>query len=161
MEADFETALNSLIEARRGEGKHLADIVIDHLSAIEVLVEAASRVGAVQPENQRARLKAQVDELLQASPALPEERLAQEAAILATKADVREELDRLGAHCKAARALLDAAGAVGRRLDFLCQELNREANTLCSKSSDVELTTIGIGIKSAIDQLREQVQNIE
>ena len=95
------------------------------------------------------------------SPALPEERLAQEAAILAAKSDVREELDRLRAHIAAARDLIGEGGAVGRRLDFLCQEFNREANTLCSKSWDVALTRVGLELKSVVDQLREQVQNIE
>ena len=100
-------------------------------------------------------------ELLDASPALAPERLAQEVALLAAKADVREELDRLSAHVAAAQELLAAGGAVGRRLDFLCQEFNREANTLCSKSADVALTRIGLALKAAIDQFREQVQNIE
>jgi len=94
-------------------------------------------------------------------PALPEERLAQEAALLAARSDVREELDRLRAHIAAARELIDGGGTIGRRLDFLCQEFNREANTLCSKASDVELTRIGLDLKSAVEQLREQVQNIE
>jgi uncharacterized protein (TIGR00255 family) len=109
----------------------------------------------------RVRLKAQVEALLEASPALPEERLAQEAALLLNRADVREELDRLSAHVAAARQLLAEGGTVGRKFDFLCQEFNREANTLCSKSADVELTAIGLDLKAAIDQLREQVQNIE
>ncbi len=100
-------------------------------------------------------------DLLGLVPALPEERLAQEAALLVSRGDVREELDRLRAHVTAARALLEGGGPIGRRLDFLCQEFNREANTLCSKSSDVELTQIGLGLKGAVEQLREQVQNIE
>jgi uncharacterized protein (TIGR00255 family) len=95
------------------------------------------------------------------SAGVSEDRLAQELAILAGKADVREELDRLAAHVEATRELLDQGGAVGRKLDFLCQEFNREANTLCSKSVDVELTRIGLDLKSSIEQLREQVQNIE
>jgi uncharacterized protein (TIGR00255 family) len=99
--------------------------------------------------------------LLEAAPALPEARLAQEAAVLAAKADVREELDRLGAHVAAARELLAEGKAIGRRLDFLCQELNREANTLCAKSQDVALTRIGLDLKAVVDQLREQIQNIE
>ena len=92
---------------------------------------------------------------------MPEDRLAQEALLLATKADIREELDRLVAHIASARQLVRGGGAVGRRLDFLAQEFNREANTLCSKSNAVELTAIGLDLKAAIDQLREQVQNIE
>ncbi len=107
------------------------------------------------------RLGEQVRELLAASSALDPERLHQEAALLAAKADVREELDRLNAHVSAARALLKNGGAVGRRLDFLAQEFNREANTLCSKSNDVSLTAIGLELKTAVDQFREQVQNIE
>ena len=100
-------------------------------------------------------------ELRESDPPLPEERLAQEAALLMTKADIAEELDRLSAHVEAARKLLGQGGAIGRKLDFLCQEFNREANTLCSKSSDMELTQIGLALKAAIERLREQIQNIE
>jgi uncharacterized protein (TIGR00255 family) len=92
---------------------------------------------------------------------LPEDRLLQEAALVAARADVREELDRLAAHVAAARDLLQRGGAVGRQLDFLCQEFNREANTLCSKSADLELTRIGLDLKTAIEQLREQAANVE
>ncbi len=109
----------------------------------------------------KARLQAQLAELLEGTPALPEERLAQEIAVLATKSDVREELDRLAAHIQAARALLAEAAGVGRKLDFLMQEFNREANTLCSKSVSLPLTSVGLSLKAAIEQLREQVQNIE
>ena len=123
--------------------------------------ERAGACAATQPETLKRRLEEQVAALIGASPALPQDRLVQEAALLAAKADVREELDRLEAHQAGARALLGAAGPVGRRLDFLCQEFNREANTLCAKSADVELTDIGLALKAAIEQLREQVQNIE
>ena len=99
--------------------------------------------------------------MLEAVPALNEDRLAQEVALIAGRADVREELDRLGAHVAAARDLVTAGGPVGRKLDFLCQELNREANTICSKSADLALTETGLELKSVIEQLREQVQNIE
>ena len=99
--------------------------------------------------------------MLDESAGLPEDRIAQEAAVLAIKADVREELDRLRAHLVAARELLDDGEAMGRRLDFLCQEFNREANTLCSKSNDLALTRIGLDLKAVIDQFREQVQNVE
>ncbi len=99
--------------------------------------------------------------MLAATPSLSEERLAQEALLLATKADIREELDRLVAHVASARALLSEGGPVGRKLDFLSQEFNREANTLCSKSNAVELTAIGLDLKAVIDQFREQVQNLE
>ncbi|MGE5503548.1 MAG: endoribonuclease YicC domain-containing protein, partial [Actinomycetota bacterium] len=114
----------------------------------------------------KERLKSQVATLLEAAPSLNEDRIAQEVALLAVKGDVREELDRLRAHVAAARDLIrsgdkGAGGAVGRKLDFLSQEFNREANTLCSKSADVELTRIGLDLKAVIDQFREQVQNIE
>jgi uncharacterized protein (TIGR00255 family) len=99
--------------------------------------------------------------LLDASPALPEERLAQEAALLVARADIREELDRLAAHVAQARKLIAGGGAIGRRLDFLAQELNRESNTLCAKSNDVELTNIGLELKTVVEQFREQVQNLE
>ena len=161
MEEDLILALKALTAMRRSEGKRLGDTIAGHLKQIESLVVDAAGAEAARPEALRARLQAQVDELLGMSPALPEERLAQEAAILVAKSDVREELDRLRAHVAAARDLIGEGGAVGRRLDFLCQELNREANTLCSKSWDVALTRIGLDLKSTIDQLREQVQNIE
>jgi uncharacterized protein (TIGR00255 family) len=154
-------ALAALAAMRHEEGGRLATLVGQHLNAIETLRQGAAATAAAQPAALKARLRAQVDALLEASPALPEERLAHEAALLVTKADVREELDRLAAHVAAARKLLAEGGAVGRKFDFLCQEFNREANTLCSKSADVELTAIGLELKAAIDQLREQVQNIE
>ena len=161
MEEDLILALEALTAMRRGEGARLKSLVTAHLDEIARLTEAAGDCASARPEALRERLRKQVDELLQASPALPEERLAQEAALLATKADVREELDRLRAHVAAARELVGQGGAVGRRLDFLCQEFNREANTLCSKAGDVTLTRVGLELKAVIDQLREQVQNIE
>lgn len=157
----LESALEQLAEVRRVEGARLHEAALELLQRIEALTVEAVRTAAAQPEALRARLKEQLELLLQTSPALPEERLAQEAALLATKADVREELERLAAHVEAARDQLRGGGAIGRRLDFLCQELNREANTLCSKSSDLALTRVGLEIKATIDQLREQVQNIE
>jgi uncharacterized protein (TIGR00255 family) len=131
------------------------------LDEIARLTQEAADNAASQPAALRERLRRQVAELMDSHDGLSEERLTQEAALLATKADVREELDRLSAHVAAARELLDGGGAIGRRLDFLCQELNREANTLCSKSPDVALTRTGLAIKNAIEQLREQVQNVE
>ena len=157
----WEEALRRLSEVRGAEGGRLAAVLEARLGEIADLIAAAEASAAAQPETLRAQLKAQVAALLEAAPALPEERLAQEAALLIAKADVREELDRLVAHVAAARALLEEGGAVGRRFDFLCQELNREANTLCSKSADLALTRIGLALKAAIEQLREQVQNIE
>ncbi len=153
--------LTGLRDVRLGEGARLADLVRTHLATIERLCAGAAATAAAQPAGLQARLRAQLDLLLGAGSGLFEERLAQEVALLVTKADVREELDRLAAHIDAARKLLAAGGAIGRKLDFLCQEFNREANTLCSKSADVELTGIGLELKAAIDQLREQVQNIE
>ncbi len=159
--ADAERLLDALVQARRAEGESLSQALSGRLDALSDLVERAARTAAAQPEALRERLGRQVAELLAASPALPPERLAQEAALLAVKADLREEIERLGAHIAAARALMVEGKAVGRRLDFLCQELNREANTLCSKAQDMELTEIGLAMKSIIDQLREQVQNVE
>jgi len=123
--------------------------------------ELAAASAEAQPHVLRAKLEAQIAEIVEATPALSEERLAQEVAILVVKADIREEIERLRAHVAMARELLAEGGAIGRRLDFLCQELNREANTLCSKSSDVALTAIGLDLKATVDRLREQVQNVE
>jgi len=136
-------------------------VVADHLGEIETLCRAARGLAATQPAALQRRLAERLAELLDGDARVAEDRLAQEVALLAAKADIREELDRLAAHVEAARALLAEGGAVGRRLDFLCQELNREANTLCSKSSDLELTRIGLGLKAAVERLREQIQNIE
>jgi len=163
-EAILETlaaTLDQLDAARREEGGRLNAILVEHLARMDTLAEAAARSAAAQPEALAQRLRRQVEELLSASPALDENRLAQEAALLASKADVREEIDRLTAHIAAARTLIEEEGAAGRKLEFLCQELNREANTLCSKSADIALTRIGLDLKSTIDQFREQVQNIE
>jgi len=157
----WDETLTRLAAARSEEGARLETVLDGHLHLISGLVAEAAASAAAQPAALRARLKALVAELLDASSALNEDRLAQEAALLAAKADVREEIDRLHAHIDAARALLAEGGAIGRKFDFLCQEFNREANTLCSKSSDVGLTRIGLALKAAIEQLREQVQNIE
>jgi uncharacterized protein (TIGR00255 family) len=159
--ADWEKLLGQLVEGRLAEGGRLETVLAARLAEISGLVADAEKSAATQPAALRARLKEQVASLLEASPALPEERLAQEAALIAAKADVREELDRLTAHVAAARELLAEGGAIGRRFDFLCQEFNREANTLCSKSTDMGLTRTGLALKAAIEQLREQVQNIE
>ena len=159
--AGFDAALAELAAVRDAEGGRLAVVLADQLTAIDGLCEKAAALAATQPDAIRDRMREQVAALLDAAPELPEERLVQEAALLAAKADVREELDRLWAHMAAARDLMTQDGAIGRKLDFLCQELNREVNTLCSKSSDMELTNIGLDLKTAVEQMREQVQNIE
>jgi len=161
LQRGFAQAIDGLAEMRKVEGKRLADLIAAHLNEIERLCKAAADSAGAQPLAIREKVQKQFAELLQGLTPLNEERLAQEAAVLAGKADVREELDRLTAHIAAARDLMAKGGAVGRKLDFLCQEFNREANTLCSKSADIGLTGIGIDLKAAIEQLREQIQNIE
>ncbi len=131
------------------------------LDRIGALATAAAGAADGRPAAIRARLEERLRAVMEMEPALPEERLAQEVALLVTKADVTEELDRLAAHLGSVRDLLAEGGAIGRRLDFLCQELNREANTICSKAGDVALTNVGLDLKATIEQLREQVQNIE
>lgn len=155
----FAEAVDGLAAARRKEGEAMGAVLAGHFDTIEKLTADAAANAAAMPAAIRDRIAAQLKELLDG--ALPEERLAQEASMLAIKADVREELDRLTAHIGAGRALLAKNGAVGRDLDFLTQELNREANTLCSKAQDMELKRIGLDLKRVIDQVREQVQNIE
>ncbi len=159
--AAFGEALAALKQARQVEGARLASLLRERLDVLADLVEQAQACAEVQPAALRARLERQVAELLEASPALPEERLAQEAALLAVKADIREEIERLEAHIASARDMLRQDKAIGRKLDFLCQELNREANTLCSKAQDIRLTEIGLAMKSTVEQFREQVQNVE
>ena len=173
LSGDAEEALNSAILAavdqavaglaasRLEEGARIAEILTARIDEIAALTKAAERHPGRSRDAILGRLRQQITELTEASPALTEERLVQEAMLLATKADIREELDRLGAHIAAARQLIAGGGPVGRKLDFLSQEFNREANTLCSKSNDVALTAIGLDLKAVIDQLREQVQNIE
>jgi len=157
----FLKALDSLIAARTSEGARLAEVLAAQLDEIARLTAAAESLAVLRPEAIKARIKEQLAALMDAEPNLPEDRLVQELALIAAKADVREELDRLKAHITAARELLASDDAIGRRLDFLCQEFNREANTLCSKASDVALTRRGLDLKAVIEQFREQVQNVE
>jgi len=159
--AGFTSALDQLVLARGQEGIRLGVILSAQIDEIAALCARAAIEAADQPAAQRARMLETVQALLVASPALPEERIVQEVAVLAARSDVREELDRLSAHLDAARALLAEGDAIGRRFDFLVQEFNREANTLCSKSASVALTATGLKLKATIEQLREQVQNIE
>ena len=159
--AGFDEALAALDTARKSEGARLAALLASQLAEIAELRSRAASQAAGQPAAQRARLQENLAALLRDQPGLPEERIAQEVALLATRSDVREELDRLASHIDAAHALLAEALAVGRRFDFLVQEFNREANTLCSKSATTALTETGLRLKAAIEQLREQVQNIE
>lgn len=159
--AAVDACIDDLVRARRDEGGRIASVLNDRIDEIEKLTEAAENHPARSRDAILEKLRQQIADLSGAGNGLSEERLHQEAMLLATKADIREELDRLTAHIEAARKLLANGGAVGRKLDFLSQEFNREANTLCSKSNAVELTAIGLDLKAAIDQLREQVQNIE
>ena len=158
----FTEALAGLVAARQAEGDRLATVLSRQLDEIAALCQTAADQAAGQPALQRARMLDNLHTLLRESTIpLPEERIAQEVALLASRSDVREELDRLSSHITAARDLLREGANIGRRLDFLMQEFNREANTLCSKSATAALTATGLKLKAAIEQLREQVQNIE
>jgi len=161
VQGGFAEALAGLVAARDAEGARLATVLRVLLEEIAVLRRQAADEAADQPAAQRARVMENLTALLREAPSLPQERIAQEVALLAARSDVREELDRLDSHIAAAHALLMEAANVGRRFDFLVQEFNREANTLCSKSASAALTATGLKLKAAIEQLREQVQNIE
>jgi uncharacterized protein (TIGR00255 family) len=154
-------ALDRLVAARGEEGGRLGAVLSAQLAELAELVAAASSLSAAQPEALRARLQQSLAALDELVPAMPRERVAQELALLVSRGDIREELDRLRAHLAQAGDLLAKGEGVGRQLDFLCQELNREANTLCSKSADIELTRVGLALKVAVEQFREQVQNLE
>ena len=159
--ATLQAAIEALEAARRSEGAALEGLLRGHIEQIERLTLKAEADPSRQPEMIRARLAEQVALLLGAAPALDEQRLVTEAAFLATKADIREEIDRLKTHVASARALLGEGGPVGRKLDLLAQEFNRESNTLCSKSNAASVTAIGLELKAVVDQFREQVQNLE
>jgi uncharacterized protein (TIGR00255 family) len=159
--AGFAMALAGLGEMRRHEGDALTRVLGSRLDEIAALAQRAEAAPGRRPEAIKARLAEQVALLLDSSDRFDADRLHQEAILIASKADVREELDRLAAHVAQARRLIEAGGPAGRRLDFLAQELNRETNTLCAKSNDVELTNIGLELKSVVEQFREQVQNLE
>ncbi len=157
----WRLAVERLVAARGEEGARLDAVLTAQLAELADLVAAASACAATQPEALRARLQQSLAALGELVPGMPQDRVAQELALLVSRADVREELDRLRAHIAQAGELLRKGEGVGRQLDFLCQELNREANTLCSKSADIELTRIGLALKVAVEQFREQVQNLE
>jgi len=157
----LETALERLEQARRIEGNALGLLLNGHVDVIETLTLRAEADPSREPAAIRARLAEQVALLMDASSNFDEARLHQEAAFLATKADIREEIDRLKTHVASARMLLSTGGAIGRKLDFLAQEFNRESNTLCSKSNAASITAIGLELKAVVDQFREQVQNLE
>ncbi len=157
----FIQALKGLTEMRRHEGEAIGKILSVRLDEMAALADRADKAPGRQPEAVKKKLADQIAVLLEASSRFDPDRLHQEAILLAGKADIREELDRLAAHIAQARKLMAGGGAIGRRLDFLSQELNRETNTLCAKSNDVELTNIGLELKSVVEQFREQVQNLE
>jgi uncharacterized protein (TIGR00255 family) len=159
--AGFGTALDGLAAMRRHEGDALGKLLGQRLDEIAALVARAEAAPGRKVEAIRQRLAEQVAALLETSERFDADRLHQEAILIASKADVREELDRLTAHVAQAKSMIAKGGAVGRRLDFLSQELNREANTVCSKSNDLELTNVGLELKSVVEQFREQVQNLE
>jgi uncharacterized protein (TIGR00255 family) len=157
----LDEAIGALVAMRQTEGAALAAFLDERLTAIAALTKSADENPGRRPEAIRARLAQSVAALLESSRGFDENRLSQEAVLLAAKADIREELDRLATHVAAARDLIKTGGPVGRRLDFLAQELSREANTLCAKANDVALTAIGLELRSQIEQLREQIQNVE
>ncbi|MGI8525101.1 MAG: YicC/YloC family endoribonuclease [Pseudolabrys sp.] len=159
--AGFVQTLGELVSARREEGFALGRILSARLDEVASLAARAEAAPGRQPQAIKARLAEQVATLLSTGERFDADRLHQEAILLATKADIREELDRLAAHVAQARKLVTDGGAIGRRLDFLSQELNRESNTLCAKANDLELSNIGLELKTVIEQFREQVQNLE
>jgi uncharacterized protein (TIGR00255 family) len=154
-------ATDGLAQARAAEGAALGAVLHGHVNTIEQLTLRAETDPSREPAVIRARLATQVALLMDAASQLDEQRLHTEAALLASKADIREEIDRLKTHVASARSLIDGQVAAGRKLDFLAQEFNRESNTLCSKSNAAAVTAIGLDLKAVVDQFREQVQNLE
>jgi uncharacterized protein (TIGR00255 family) len=161
VQADLKTAIASFCDARAAEGAALKGILTDQIMEIERLCHAAAEVLDERRDHAAETLRSNVARILDNADGVDEARIAQELALIAVKADVAEELDRLGAHVAAAHDLLAADGPMGRKFDFLTQEFNREANTLCSKANFTALTSIGLDLKTVIDQMREQVQNVE
>ncbi|MBB4120553.1 YicC/YloC family endoribonuclease [Martelella radicis] len=159
--ADLDLALDRLCAMRADEGDKIVAVLGRQIDRIETLTATIAADPTREPAAIAARLAEQVSRLVEASPALDDSRLYAEAVLLATKADLQEEIDRLNAHVEAARALIAQGGPCGRRLDFLAQEFNRETNTICSKSNAVAVTAAGLELKTVIDQFREQIQNLE
>jgi uncharacterized protein (TIGR00255 family) len=159
--AAFDDALAGLVAMRRREGATLGEILGQRMGEIEALAKKAEAAPGRKPEAIRARLAEQVAALLETSDRFDADRLNQEALLIAAKADIREELDRIASHVAQARELIGKGGPIGRRLDFLAQEFHREVNTCCSKSNDIELTNTGLEMKNVVEQFREQVQNLE
>ncbi len=159
--ADIPAMIDAFCESRAAEGKALKNILLDQIHQIEKYCSAAGAVLGARQDKITETLRGNIAKVLDNTDGQDEARIAQELALLAVKSDVTEELDRLNAHIKAARKLLGEKGAIGRKFDFLTQEFNREANTLCSKSNFTDLTRIGLDLKTVIDQMREQVQNVE
>ncbi|MCL6282088.1 YicC family protein [Ruegeria sp. 2012CJ41-6] len=161
LKSEFQALVQAFVTMRATEGASLAEVLDGQLSQIEDLTAQAASIAEARKEAMADTLKANLAKVLENTDGADPDRVAQELAILTVKADVTEEIDRLGAHIKAARDLVAKGGAMGRKLDFLMQEFNREANTLCSKSQNIDLTAIGLDLKAVIDQMREQVQNVE
>ncbi|MDR6302629.1 uncharacterized protein (TIGR00255 family) [Nitrobacter vulgaris] len=157
----FEQALRSLVDMREREGATLGGVLMQRMDEIERLARRAEAAPGRQPGAVKARLAEQITALLDTSDRFDQDRLHQEAILIATKADIREELDRIASHISQTRELIGRGGPIGRKLDFLAQEFNREVNTCCSKSNDLELTNVGLELKNAVEQFREQVQNLE
>lgn len=161
LKASFMEAVRAIKKSRADEGAATFEMLSDILNDVEQLLKEGEDIAAKQPDTLKQKFEEKVTALFDNNQGVDEDRIAQEIVILATKADVKEETDRLHAHINSARKLMNESGPVGRKLDFLTQEFNRETNTLCSKSSDITLTNIGLSLKTAIDQFREQVQNVE
>ena len=158
---EFGALLDALVQMRRDEGQQLQQVLEDQINRIETLRAQAATLAEARKEATAMTLRTNLERVMDNSAGADPDRVAQELALIAVKADVTEEIDRLAAHVAAARELLVTGGSVGRKLDFLMQEFNREANTLCSKSQSSDLTAVGLELKAVIDQMREQVQNVE
>ncbi|MGR3802368.1 YicC/YloC family endoribonuclease [Marinibacterium profundimaris] len=161
LKAEFPDVLADFLAMRKSEGNALQKVLLEQLDRVETLAREAAGLAEARKSLMAEALRGNLARVMESADAADPDRIAQELALLAVKADVTEEIDRLAAHVTAARDLLDKGGPVGRKLDFLMQEFNREANTLCAKSQSSELTAVGLELKAVIDQIREQVQNVE